>query len=137
MGQPFVKTEPRDGTTALMVEAPCRFVVLPDFFADNIVIDAAELSVARAELPSENFPAPPARARCDRDDGRQQSGAGREDRIGLPAAHKRRFGSGRINRSQMFYGPGGKIWVAVSRARASGTPATWGKGQAGKVMGLD
>ena len=30
-------------------------MVLPDFFADDIVVDAAELPVATAELPSENF----------------------------------------------------------------------------------
>ena len=55
MGQPFVKTEARPGTTALSVQAPCRFLVLPDFFADDIVIDSAGLSVTHAELPSENF----------------------------------------------------------------------------------
>ena len=41
--------------SAMVVEAPCRFVVLPDFFADDIVIDATQIPVAKAELPSENF----------------------------------------------------------------------------------
>ena len=92
MGQPFVKTEPRDGTTALWVEAPCRFVVLPDFFADDIVIDAAELSVARAELPSENFllhllPERDAIVMTVASNRTQDA----QYRVGLPAARKRRF----------------------------------------------
>ena len=29
--------------------------MLPDFFADDVVIDAAKLRTGRAELPSENF----------------------------------------------------------------------------------
>jgi len=54
-GQVFVMTEARGGAERLRVEAPCRFAVLPDFFADDIAVDAAELPVDRAELPSENF----------------------------------------------------------------------------------
>ena len=54
-GQVFVRTEARGGAGRLRVEAPCRFAVLPDFFADDIAVDAAELPVDRAELPSENF----------------------------------------------------------------------------------
>jgi hypothetical protein len=54
-GQMFVRTEARRGVKRLCVEAPCRFAVLPDFFADDIAIDAAELPVEKAELPSENF----------------------------------------------------------------------------------
>ncbi|MBM4019160.1 MAG: hypothetical protein FJ288_12675 [Planctomycetes bacterium] len=54
-GQVFVRTEPRRGVQRLRLEAPCRLAVLPDFFADDIVVDAAELPVDRAELPGENF----------------------------------------------------------------------------------
>jgi hypothetical protein len=54
-GQVFVKTETRSGGVRLRLEAPCRFAVLPDFFADDTAVDAAELPVDRAELPSENF----------------------------------------------------------------------------------
>lgn len=55
LGQVFVQTQPRAGATGLQIVAPCRFAVLPDFFADDIVVDAAELPVAEADLPSENF----------------------------------------------------------------------------------
>ena len=54
-GEAFVKTTARRGVERLRVEAPGRFAVLPDFFADDIVVDATELPGARAELPSENF----------------------------------------------------------------------------------
>ncbi len=55
LGQVFVKTERRGNLKALRLEAPCRFVVMPDFFADDIAIDATELPEGDAELPSENF----------------------------------------------------------------------------------
>lgn len=54
-GQPFVKTQGRDGAQRLRVQAPCRLAVLPDFFADDIVVDATELPPQRVELPGENF----------------------------------------------------------------------------------
>ena len=38
-----------------MVNAPCRFVVLPDFFADDTVVDACQLPVAAADIPGEHF----------------------------------------------------------------------------------
>ena len=54
-GQLFVETQPRANVSALRIVAPCRFAALPDFFADDMVIDATQLSVAETELPSENF----------------------------------------------------------------------------------
>jgi hypothetical protein len=53
-GAPFVKTS-ADGVEKLRVHAPCRWAVLPDFFGDDIAIDASTIPAARAELPSENF----------------------------------------------------------------------------------
>ncbi len=54
-GEPLLETEPLAGADAQRIEVPCRFLVLPDFFADDVVIDAAKIPAARAELPSENF----------------------------------------------------------------------------------
>jgi hypothetical protein len=54
-GQPFIKTTAGAGIEKLRVEAPCRFAVLPDFFGDDIVVDAAAMPVRQADLPSENF----------------------------------------------------------------------------------
>ena len=45
LGQVFVQTQPRSGAAGLQIMAPCRFAVLPDFFADDIVVDATELPV--------------------------------------------------------------------------------------------
>lgn len=54
-GAPFIKTTVADGVDKLRVQAPCRFAVLPDFFADDILLDASSIRVAAAEVPSENF----------------------------------------------------------------------------------
>ena len=132
MGQPFVQTEAHTGVTSLRVEAPCRFAVMPDFFADDIVIDAAELPVAEAELPSDNFllhllP-----------DGRAivvtVVKANEEDiRVAVSGQGEKRM----IGRSELRYGKDGKIWVGVIAG-----PAVWHKqdvapDQAGKVIRMD
>ncbi len=39
----------------LRIEAPSRFAVLPDFFSDDIVLDARKIKPASIEIPSENF----------------------------------------------------------------------------------
>ncbi|MCY2988866.1 MAG: carbohydrate binding domain-containing protein [Planctomycetota bacterium] len=108
MGQVFVRTEPRTGTTGLHVGAACRFVVLPDFFADDIVIDAAEIPVAAADLPSENFllQLVPSREAIVMT---VASNRGQDARIELSGEGHQRL----IQGSQMEYGPQGKIWVAV------------------------
>jgi hypothetical protein len=54
-GQPFVKANAVLGADSLRIEASCRYGLLPDFFAADIVLDARELSADRVELPSENF----------------------------------------------------------------------------------
>jgi hypothetical protein len=54
-GDVSVQTEPGTGAGKLRVEAPGRFVILPDFFADDITFDAVRLPLKSVELPSENF----------------------------------------------------------------------------------
>jgi hypothetical protein len=54
-GEVTVQVEPGTGAGKLRVECPGRFVVLPDFFADDITLDATKLPLAAVELPSENF----------------------------------------------------------------------------------
>lgn len=53
--QPFVKTTAGANTGKLRVEAPCRLGILPDFFADDMVLDATAVPTDRTEVPSENF----------------------------------------------------------------------------------
>ena len=54
-GQIFVETKPGEGVNKVRIEAPSRFGVIPDFFADDIVIDAAKLPLDQAEIPTENM----------------------------------------------------------------------------------
>ncbi|HVE40993.1 MAG TPA: hypothetical protein VNM14_13950 [Planctomycetota bacterium] len=54
-GEVFVETEPGAGAERLRVESPGRYVVLPDFFADDMLVDATKIPPASIELPSENF----------------------------------------------------------------------------------
>ena len=54
-GDVAVEAQPGDKAERLRVECPSRFIVLPDFFADDIVIDAGTIPSASAEIPSENF----------------------------------------------------------------------------------
>jgi hypothetical protein len=54
-GDVAVQVEPGAGAGKLRVESPGRFVVLPDFFADDITLDATKLPLASVDLPSENF----------------------------------------------------------------------------------
>jgi hypothetical protein len=115
VGQPFVQTQARGGTQALRVEAPCRFTVLPDFFADDIVVDAATLPVKRAELPSENF-------LLHMLEGRNAilmavwTSSDRDIAVSLGGT-----GVGRqLRASEIPYGEAGKVWVALIEA-----PLVW------------
>jgi len=132
MGQMFVKTEPQANVAGLSVDAPCRFVVLPDFFADDIVIDAAELPVAAAELPSENFLLHllPSRDAVVMTVASQRD---RDARIALSGEGAQR----RIDRSVMDYGPRGKIWVAVLGGRGVWHQRDVRGDQAGQILPLD
>ena len=113
-GQVYVKTEAGAGTKALTVNAPSHFVVLPDFFADDMVVNATQIPVATAELPSENFLVhlPP-----DRNaivitvaDSREKDAM-----VTLSGKDSSRL----IDRSEVFYGDG-KVCVAVLEA-----PGIW------------
>ncbi|OHB83449.1 MAG: hypothetical protein A2V98_05670 [Planctomycetes bacterium RBG_16_64_12] len=112
MGQAFVATEARGGTTGLRVRAPCRFVVLPDFFADDIVVDAAEIPADQAELPSENFLLS---MLPDREAIVMSVSSSRDTdaRITLSGQDGERV----IDGSEIRYGEEGKIWVAVIEGR--------------------
>src|SRR6266853_1777297 len=51
----FVEAQAFSGDAPLRIDCPGRFVVLPDFFADDILVDARKLPIDQVELPSENF----------------------------------------------------------------------------------
>jgi hypothetical protein len=54
-GQPFVQVMPGETSGAVRVVSQSRFAVMPDFFADDIVVDARALPPDNAELPSDSF----------------------------------------------------------------------------------
>jgi hypothetical protein len=132
MGQVFVETEPRGATTGLGVIAPCRFAILPDFFADDIVVDATELPVAKAELPSENF-----LIHLLPDQGAVVMAVwnvrGDDVEVALTGQGKEK----QIAASEIHFGEKGKVWVAALDA-----PQVWhqrdvAKDDAGKIVKLD
>ncbi len=51
----FVKAEPRGETSRLRVESSGRFGVIPDFYADDIVLDATKMLAPQTHIPSENM----------------------------------------------------------------------------------
>ena len=132
MGQVFVETTPRGSTKTLCVEAPCRFMVLPDFFADDIVLDARELPVAEAELPADHVVLrllPDRRAIVMT----VVKTAAEDVRVGLAGQGEAR----RFNQSHIPIGEDGKLWVAVLAA-----PGIWhgrdvAAQDAGKAVRLD
>ena len=131
-GRTFLRTEARGGLEALSVEAPSRFAILPDFFADDIVVDAAEIPIDEAELPCENF---------------MLNLVGDSDAIVMTVSNDRRqdvrirlSGSGddrKINQSEIAYGPDGKIWIAVLEGSNIWHRRDVAPEDAGNVVGLD
>lgn len=132
MGQPFIGTESRQGVERLRVESPCRFAVLPDFFADDIVIDAEQIPISKAELPSENFI-------MHMLDGGEAILMGvwdkrdEEVRIILSGQGSKRV----INGSEIQYGRGGKIWIAVIEKQGIWHMREIKKEDADKIIRLD
>ncbi len=131
-GEPVLQTEGRGGAAALRVEAPCRFAVLPDFFADDIVVDACELPVKEAELPGDNlllYLLPDRQAilmtvaKTSEEDVRVTLSGQGADR--------------RMTGSELRYGKDGKIWVAVLAADAIWHMQNVAPQQAGHLVKLD
>jgi hypothetical protein len=54
-GELFIESQLVSGEAPLHLECPSRFALLPDFFADDILLDPRKVSLDKAELPSENF----------------------------------------------------------------------------------
>ena len=106
-GDVAVEVEPGAGAKSLRVECASRFLVLPDFFADDILIDAAKLPLASTELPSENFLIHP---------------LGKGDALGLTVYENREqdvrislSGEGdarQVAASEIDFGKNRKIWFA-------------------------
>lgn len=132
LGQTFVKSERLGGVKALRLAAACRFAVMPDFFADDIAVDATELPEGNVELPGENF---------------LLHMVGRGEAVVLAVWDQREEdirvevrGEGNeraIRSSTIPYGSKGSVYVAVLEG-----PSIWhwhnvAKSDADRVLGLD
>jgi hypothetical protein len=132
MGQVFVAVNPGDGNKAIRVEAPCRFAVMPDFFADDIVADARSLNVDRSELPSEHF------LLHMLGDGQailMEVWNDREDDVAVTLSGD--GSSRRIDSADIPCGNKGKVWVAVLSAPGIWHTRDFAAAEAGKIMPLE
>jgi hypothetical protein len=130
-GEVSVQTEPGAGAGKLRVETPGRFVVLPDFFADDIALDAHKLPVTAVDLPSENFVLQPT---ADGDAIALSIFESRQQDVKATLA-----GAGaqcRFTGSEISF-EGKKIWVALLDARRIWHAHDVQKTDAGKVIPLD
>jgi len=132
MGQPFVATEARGGATALRLQAPCRFAILPDFFADDIVVDATTIAAETAEIPCENLLL---HLICDGDAILVTVSADREKDalIELSGRGKQRV----VAASTIPYGKEGKIWVAAIADKGAWHVRDVAELDADQVLALD
>ncbi|MBC8872441.1 MAG: hypothetical protein H8E44_23665 [Planctomycetes bacterium] len=107
-GEVAVEVSPGAGAGRLRVQCPGRFAVLPDFFADDILIDASRIPGAALHAPSDNF---------------LLHLTGQEDAIAMCVFENREQdvkislageGASRIvTGSEISFGDDGKIWVAL------------------------
>ncbi len=54
-GQAIVELRPGEGTGRLLVNGEARYLVVPDFFGNDMVFRAGDMSRPRLRLPAENF----------------------------------------------------------------------------------
>ncbi len=129
---PAVEIEPLGGAGRVRVECPSRYVVLPDFFADDILIDAVRIPLASTELPSENFLIHPLGAGdalgvCVFENREQ------DVRVTLSGEGERRVVSG----SEIAFGKGRKVWLAILTAPGLWHAADVREADAKKVVPLE
>jgi hypothetical protein len=131
-GDVAVQVEPGPGAATLRVECPSRYAVLPDFFANDIILDPVHMPVDVADVPSDNVllhlaGAEDTLAVCVFEN--------RDQDVRVTLAGK---GEGRtITGSEITFGKGRKIWVALLQV-----PHVWHTfpveaSQAGTVRRLD
>jgi hypothetical protein len=54
MGANLVEVRPGEGASRLRIEHPVKYVIVPDYFADDFVVSAASAGQSRVALPAEN-----------------------------------------------------------------------------------
>ncbi len=130
-GDVALEVVPGAGAAGLRVECPGRFVLLPDFFADDIVLDAARIPLAAIEVPSENFILHPA-GKGDAIVMCVFENRDQDVRLTLSGDGEKRV----ITGSEIRFGKDRKIWVGLLEA-----PQIWhvapDAGGTGKVSRMD
>lgn len=131
-GDPSLETSPGAGAGRLRVESPSRFAVFPDFFADDIVVDAAKIPAAAIEAPSENF---------------LLNLGGKNDSIVMSVFENRDQdvrltlggdGAGRaFTGSEIQFGKTGKVWVSLLEGPGIWHTAALERSQRGRVVPLN
>jgi hypothetical protein len=130
-GEVFVETEPGAGAERLQIASPGRYVVLPDFFADDMLVDAVHIPPALIELPSENFLLQPT---ADGDALTMVVFENREQEVKVLLSGE---GSKRIfAASEIRFGKGRKIWTALLEGKGIWHAFEVGASQAGKISPL-
>jgi hypothetical protein len=130
-GDPALETVPGAGAGRLRVETSSRFAVFPDFFADDIVVDAAKIPAASIEAPSENF----LLNLGGRNDSIVMSVFENRDqdvRLTLTGDGERRAFSG----SEIQFGKSGKVWVSLLEGPGIWHTAALQRAQRGRVVPL-
>ena len=130
-GDPALETSPGAGASRLRVEAPSRFVVFPDFFADDIVVDAAKVPIASIEAPSENF----LLHLGGRNDAIVMAVFEHRDqdvRLSLAGDGEKRAFTG----SEIQFGKSGKVWVSLLEGEGIWFTKTLDRRERGRVVPL-
>lgn len=131
-GDIWLEAEPGPGAGLLRVEAPGRYVVLPDFFADDILIDATKIPVPAIEVPSENFllhltGAGDAITMCVFENREQ------DVKVTLAERDDQRLATG----SEIQFGDSQKIWVALMESHQIWHSLEIDEKDAKQIMPLD
>lgn len=130
-GDPALETVPGPGAGRLRIETPSRFAVFPDFFADDIVVDAAKIPAASIEAPSENF----LLNLGGKNDSIVMSVFENRDqdvRLTLTGDGERRTFTG----SEIQFGKSGKVWVSLLEGPGIWHTALLQRAQRGRVVPL-
>jgi len=130
-GDPSLETVPGAGAARLRVEAASRFVVFPDFFADDIVVDAAKIPIASIEAPSENFLLHLA-GKGDTIVMAVFENRDQDVRLSLAGDGERRAFTG----SEIQFGKSGKVWVSLLEGERIWFSKTLERKQRGSVVPL-
>ncbi len=132
LGEVALEFQPGPGAAKVRIGTPGRFLILPDFFSDDVLIDARRIPPAAIDLPSENFllhlADGGAAAVMGVFENREQ-----DVRVALTGSGEAR----KIAASEIEFGKGKKIWVAVLAA-----PGLWHArdlvpDDAGKILPLE